>query len=122
MLNFNQLIKSFRFALHGFFVALREEQNMKIHVGVGLCVFVCAIILKLERWEIIVIVLLIGAVIILELLNTAFERLTDIVQPRVHEYVRIVKDMMAGSVLIASIIAVIVGLIVFIPHLSKLFI
>ena len=58
-------------------------------------------------------------VLIMELINTIMERVVDILKPRVHPYVRLIKDLMAASVLLASILAVIVGLIIFIPYILK---
>lgn len=53
----------------------------------------------------------------MEALNTAIEKLSDIVSPEKDDRIRIVKDISAGAVLISSIVAVVIGLIIFIPHL-----
>jgi diacylglycerol kinase len=59
----------------------------------------------------------IGGVIIAELLNTIFERLIDVVKPRSEEYVRDMKDMMAASVTLAALVALSIGLAIFIPRI-----
>jgi diacylglycerol kinase len=56
------------------------------------------------------------AVLVLESLNTIFEHLSDILKPRLHDYVRIIKDIMAATVLITSLGALVVGIIIFWPY------
>jgi undecaprenol kinase/diacylglycerol kinase (ATP) len=64
------------------------------------------------------ITLAIGLVIVTEILNTAIEHLTDLVSPEFHPLAQKTKDAAAGAVLIASIIAVIIGLLVFLPKMN----
>jgi len=59
-------------------------------------------------------------VLILELINTVVERVVDILKPRIHPYARLIKDLMAAVVLISSIVAVIVGIIIFYPYFRDL--
>jgi len=60
-------------------------------------------------------------VLIMELINTVFERVVDILKPRIHPYARVIKDLMAATVLITSIVAVIVGVIIFYPYIQERF-
>jgi diacylglycerol kinase len=53
--------------------------------------------------------------LILELVNTIVERFVGLLEPRVHTYVAIIKDLMAAAVLIVSITAVIISCLVFFP-------
>lgn len=78
------------------------------------------ILLPLRNWEIILVVLLIMLVLIMELLNTAVERVMDLLKPRLHQYVLLIKDVMAGAVLLTSLAALVIGSIIFIPHLVAL--
>lgn len=112
------LVKSFKYAIRGFKVALEEERNLKIHIVFSFVAVLCGIILKIKQWEMIVILLLIGAVLILEIVNTVVERITDMLKPRLHSYVESIKDMMASTVLVASICSFIIGLIIFLPYLA----
>jgi undecaprenol kinase len=59
-------------------------------------------------------------VLAMELLNTALEYFTDLLKPRLHHYVLVIKDTMAAAVLITSLGALIIGLIIFIPHFIRL--
>ena len=56
-----------------------------------------------------------------EALNTAFEFLADVASPNYHPLVGKAKDVAAGAVLISAIGAVVIGLLVFGPHLAEKF-
>jgi diacylglycerol kinase len=56
-------------------------------------------------------------VFILEMINTIVERLLDVLKPRLHEYVKDIKDIMSAMVLISALSSVAVGLIIFLPYL-----
>ncbi len=111
---------SFRAALHGIVLVYREERSFRIQVAVAVSVAGLMAILPLKSWEYIILTLCVGLVLVLEILNTIFERLSDMVKPRLHSYVGVIKDLMAGAVLIMSVAAAVVGLIIFVPHLLVL--
>lgn len=111
-----QLIRSFKYALRGFKFVFRG-QNFKIQIFAAVIVVILMYVYHLSRLERVALVLVIFAVLILESLNTIFEHLSDILKPRLHDYIMIIKDTMAAVVLMASIAAVIVGLLIFWPHL-----
>lgn len=121
MFNIHRLSKSFKYAFAGFRRAFKEEQNLQIHIGVSIVVLVLAVILQVRKWEAVTLILLITAIIILELINTIFERFSDMLKPRVHTYVKVIKDMMAATVLVAAIGAIIIGILIFFPYLSEIF-
>ncbi len=112
--------KSFSHAVAGLRYALREERNFQIEVVIGIIVVMLALLFPLSPVERSVMFLLIGTVLTLELLNTAFERLLDMLKPRIHPYVKVVKDMVAGAVLIGSLTSLTIGLIIFLPHIWSL--
>ncbi len=60
-----------------------------------------------------------GIVLIVELLNTALEVLVDLVSPAIHPKAKIIKDVAAGSVLMAAVTAVLIGLIIFLPKIFE---
>jgi len=74
---------------------------------------------RVKPWETVALVLVIVSVLVLELLNTIFEHLSDILKPRLHHYINIIKDLMAAAVLLASLGAIVVGLIIFWPYLKS---
>jgi len=99
----------------------RNEQNFRIQLVVAVVVAGFAWYFPLSDAERILVLLLIMLIFILELVNSAIERFTDILKPRMHQHVRVVKDIMAGTVLIASVGAMILGLMIFAPHIIELF-
>ena len=121
MINIKKLSASFRQATWGINKVFSEEQNFRIQLALSGVVLVLGLILHLRAYEFIILILMILAVLILELVNTIFERLIDIVKPRLHSYVKDIKDMMAGAVFLAAIGSVVVGLIIFLPYLINLF-
>lgn len=62
------------------------------------------------------IILSIALVLTLELANTALERVMDILKPRIHPYARVIKDMMAGAVLLTTLAAIAIGIAIFSPY------
>ena len=118
--------KSFQFAFSGLKEILSSERHFQIHLLFAILVIFFALYLKVERAELIFLILAIGLVLISEIVNTAFELFLDVFFPRSGRNrvqilaAKIIKDMIAGAVLIAVLIAVIVGLLIFIPHLLNL--
>ena len=113
-------ITSIGYALRGIWYVFRHEQNFRLQVFLGTIAFAASWLLPLTSSERIVIMLLIVFILVLELVNSAIEKFTDIVKPRLHVQVGIVKDIMAGTVLIASGGALILGTIIFLPHIFEL--
>jgi diacylglycerol kinase len=89
-------------------------------VAAALCVFIAVGTLPLSSTERLVLLLVTGLILVLELLNTTVERLVDLLKPRLSAYVRDVKDMMAATVLVASLFALLVGMMILFPHLTLL--
>lgn len=112
--------KSVIHALRGVSVVFRSEQSFRLQVYLGVFVLVFAGLFQVNTFEWIMLVLLIGSVLILELINSILERIVDSFKPRIHPIVRDIKDMMAGAVLIASLISAAVGVVIFYPHLLLL--
>jgi len=116
-----RLFKSFGDALRGLQQAFKTEQNFRIQVVVGILAIAAAFLLSLHTWEIILVILLVTLVLTVELLNTAFEYVTDLLKPRLNYHVFLVKDVMAGAVLVTSVGALIMGVIIFYPHFINIF-
>jgi diacylglycerol kinase len=88
-------------------------------MSVAVFVVILMLIFHLRQWEYAFLTYTIGSVLILELINTVFERVTDILQPRMHPYAQAMKDLMAAAVLIASFGAVVIGIIILGPHVEN---
>lgn len=120
MIRVKRLLKSFRYAFKGIARVFREEQNIKIQTTVGLAVIFFAAICQVTRFEWLVLIIVITVVILMEILNSAVERVTDLLKPRLDIYVKEIKDIMAAAVMFSSISAVIIGIIIFAPRLIRL--
>jgi len=114
-------IKSFGYAFKGIFIAFKTQHNIWIHSLAIIVVLAAGFIFKLDVMEWGLVVLAIGLVLATEMINTAIEWLVDLVSPEYKEKAGLIKDVAAGAVLIAALISVIIGIIVFLPKISKAF-
>ena len=110
-------LKSFYYAGAGLKQFFRQEHNARIHLAAAIVVSVLAWWLKVSHTEAIALVIVIGLVWVTEILNTCLEKAMDFITRETHPEIKIIKDLAAGAVLIATITAVIVGLFIFIPKL-----
>jgi len=117
MFNIFRLGKSFGHASRGFFSLIREEQNFRVHLVFTVLVIVLGLYFHIPVWQWCLIILMIMTVLVLEILNTIFEKFLDMLKPRLHEYVGEIKDMLSAMVLVAAVASAIVGLIIFVPYL-----
>lgn len=115
-----KFIRSLRHAFRGLRHVARTELSFRIQLFAAFLVCVAMFVLPLDIWERILLILMIAAVLVLEVINSIFERISDALKPRLHPMVRDVKDMMAGAVLLTSVTAVVVGVFIFLPYVSKL--
>ena len=109
------LYRSFGYAFQGIFTCVRKELNMKIHCVAAVVVVIAGVILKISAIEWCICMVLFGLVMALEHVNTAVEAVVDLVTEERHPLAKIAKDTAAGAVLIAAIMAAIVGLLIFVP-------
>lgn len=120
-INKKKLKNSFKYAIEGIESAFKTEQNLKIHFIVMAIVIVLGILLKINYIEWAICFLLFGFVITAELLNTAIEVTVDLAMPKKNDKAKLAKDIAAGAVLVSSIIAILVGIVIFLPKIINLF-
>lgn len=116
-IRFDRFWVSLRHAGRGLRRALAAENNFRIHVAVALTVVVLLLVLRVPRVELAVLILVMASILILELVNTIVERFADLLEPRIHPYVGLLKDFMAAAVLIEALAAAGIGLLILWPHL-----
>lgn len=97
--------------------ALREEHNFRWQFIGGVVVISVAAGLRVTYLELAVLLGAVGAVLVLELFNSSLERLVDIAQPRVHTYAATIKDLLAGAVLLAALLALAAAVLILGPYL-----
>lgn len=111
----NRII-SFKYALEGIWVALKDEPNLLIHLVITLLVILLGLYFNISLFEWLVLVLTFGLIISLELTNTAIEEAVDSFTESEHPSAKKAKDVAAGAVLVASITAIIIGIFIFLPY------
>ena len=105
---------TFKNARKGMRIVLKSEINLRIHFCVALIVVAMAFLLDFSIEKMCILLLTIVVVIVAEMLNSAVEFALDAVFH--NKYSRLVgraKDISAGAVMFASVIAVVIGIILF---------
>ena len=116
----HSLLKSFGFAFEGLMAEIKKGRNFRIQIVAGLIATILGLFLKLSLEEWLDLVIIITLVLILELVNTSIEAIVDLTSPEIHPKAKLAKDVAAGAVLVASIGAVVIGALIFIPKLMAL--
>ena len=114
---FSREAESFACAFRGIAALLGSEVHARIHLVATVAVIALGWWCEITAGEWIAVVLAIGLVWVAEALNTAIEYVADLSHPDEHPEVKKLKDLAAAAVLFASIIALVVGLLVFWPRL-----
>lgn len=112
-----EFLRSFFYALKGIRASLEEQRNLKVQSLVGALTIGAGFYFNITPGEWCIVLLAIGLVIGLEMINTAIEDLVDLVTTEWKPLAGKIKDMAAGAVLVVSIIAVIIGVIIFRKYL-----
>ncbi|MBS1667999.1 MAG: diacylglycerol kinase family protein [Bacteroidetes bacterium] len=110
-------MKSFRYAFAGIRQLVLSEHNARIHLTATIAVIAMSLVFSVTKVEAIFITASIGFVWVAELFNTAIEKTMDFITKEKHPEIKLIKDFAAGAVLIASVTALIIGLIIFIPKI-----
>ena len=111
------LRNSFRYALRGLRHTFRTQQSFRIQVLAAAVVVACLPLLQVSIRDAVILIVMTAAVLVLELINTVVEHLTDLVSARLSPVAQAVKDTMAAAVFVASIVALVVGVLIFWPYL-----
>lgn len=109
--------QSFRYALAGFWHAVRTQHNVWIHLSIASAVVLMAIWLQLPARDWAILVLTMALVLAAEFFNTALEALVDLASPDTHPLAKTAKDVSAAAVLVAALAAVTIGLLLLGPPL-----
>lgn len=112
-----KLFRSFGFALNGLKTCFASETNFKIHVFLGIIVLLLSAGFAISSVEWMIVIICMALVIAMEILNTAIEKLCNLVHKEFHPGIKTVKDMAAGAVLISAVASLIAGGIIFLPKI-----
>lgn len=114
-------LASFEFAWNGFKTAYREEKNMRVHLSAAVLAITAGVIFRLSLAEWRWLLLAIFLVIVMEIINTTFENMVDLVTKRHFDPIaKKVKDMAAAAVLITALFAVVIGVLLFVPKIWQI--
>jgi diacylglycerol kinase (ATP) len=119
MFDIRKFVKSFVYAGRGIYQLVKREQKARVHLLATVTVIVAGLFASLNRYEWLGICVSIGMVWSAEAANTAIEKLVDMISPEHRSQAGLVKDIAAGVVLICAVAAVVIALLVFLPHLCE---
>ena len=108
-----RFVESFNAGIEGFIYVLKTQRSMRIHFLASVLILLIGIYINLSTPELMVLCITITFVLVSEMANTVVELVVDIVKTEFHPLAKIIKDIAAGSVLVASINAIIVGYMLF---------
>ena len=116
-----KLIKSFSYAFSGIKFCFKSQLNFRIHSGLTIIVLIFSIVFDISAFEWIAVCFCIAFVITMEMLNTAIEKLCDVVHIEIHPGIKKVKDIAAGAVLFSALFSLVTGCIIFLPKIISYF-
>lgn len=110
-------LRRFKYTFYGFKTLLLKDHNYLLHIVIAIITIILGYICQLSATEWLFIILAIFLVLTIEAVNTAIECVVDLVTSDYHELAKQAKDIAAFSVMLASIFALITGLVIFLPHI-----
>ena len=116
--SFKKLIKSFGYAIEGLKIAL-QEQTFRIFCFIAIFVVVLMFSLEVSFYEKLILIFTITFLLAIELVNSRIEKIVDIFQPNYDQGAKTIKDVTAGAVFLASLGALIIGILIFLPRFFK---
>ncbi len=114
-------INNVRFANAGIRYFFKTERNGRIQFVVSCIILIASWFFKINRIEWCVVLFCIALVTVLEMVNTALERVCAMLSTEYHPMIKIIKDVSAGAVWWASIFCIIIGTIIFLPYVIIFF-
>lgn len=116
----NSMFKSFSYAGNGVKEAFQNEPNFRFHILAAIIAIALAIYFQFTFTKLAILVLTISFVIILELVNTAIEKVVDKISPNYSPLARVAKDVSAAAVLLSAFAAAVTGFLLFLPNILQL--
>lgn len=120
MIDLKRLLYSFKHAFEGVIYAFAHDQNLRVHFLVALLVMIASIIFRVNPFEMGILGVMILLVICTEMINSAIEKMVDLITSEHKKEAKVAKDVAAGMVLLAAIGSIIVGILIFLPHILRL--
>ena len=112
---------SVKYSLNGLKAAYTTERSLMLHLAVTILVFVCAFIFKIDRIALVLSIIMMGAILAIELINTAIESAVDLCTYEINPYAKKAKDCASSASFVFSIVTLISEVILFYPYIVKFF-
>lgn len=112
-------IDSVKNCLDGINYVLANEKNFVREIILGIIAVLASYFFGISRMEWIVVILLINFVLIMELLNTALEKVVDLYTTKYNEIAKVVKDVASASVFLMSLFSAVIGFLIFLPYIIE---
>lgn len=113
-------ISGLKYASRGAWLLVKREQSIQVQLFVSVVVFGAGLYFEITTTEWMFQLLAIGLVLSIEGLNTAIEEIANFVHPDFHNRIGLIKDISAGAVFFAAIIAVIIAAIIYTPYIATI--
>lgn len=110
-------IKSVGFAIRGAILLVRTEASIKIQLVIALAMCAAGFYFHISTTEWMIQLFAMALVLGIEGMNTAVEKLSDFVQPDFDKKIGTIKDISAGAVMLVSVLAGIIGCIIYLPKI-----
>ncbi|RED38634.1 diacylglycerol kinase (ATP) [Winogradskyella eximia] len=110
-------LKSIGFAFKGMLILIKTEASIKVQLCITIVITFAGFYFEISKTEWMVQLAMIGLVMSLEGMNTAIEHIADFIHPEYHKKIGLIKDVAAGAVFIAAIIATIIAGIIYVPKI-----
>ena len=107
-------------AFDGLCAFVKNERNGQIQVGIAITIAIAGFYFSISANEWLIVLLCTSIVISLEIINSALEKLSDMVEPNFNLSIKTIKNMAAAAVLWSALISIIIGAIIFIPRIKEL--
>lgn len=120
-MNLTRFFNSFAHAFQGVMYAFHHDQNLRIHFFAAILVIIASIFFRVSAFEMGILGIMILLVICTEMINSAIEKMVDLITTEHREEAKIAKDVAAGMVLLTVVGSIIVGILIFVPHILKMF-
>lgn len=113
-------LKSFKYAILGAYKLVTTEHSIMVQFSLGILLTIAGFYFGITKTEWLFQTLAIGLVLSIEGLNTAVEKIADFIHPDFHDKIGFIKDIAAGAVFFAAVVAIIIGLIIYVPIIQNL--
>lgn len=121
MIRMQRLGKSLYHAIEGIIYAFNHDQNLRIHFAAAIVVILLSLFFRVSGFEMGILGVMILLVLSAEMINSAIEKMVDLITLEHRKEAKIAKDVSAGMVLLTAVGSVIVGILIFVPHIISYF-